>query len=323
MFKQRLVQAGLALALLGLPPAFAQDFPARPIKLLVPYAAGGGTDAVARIVAQAVGERMGQAVIVENNGTGGGNLASQIVAAAPADGYTMLMANQGPMVVNPHLFKNLKVDPLQAFEPVTLLASVSLVLVVPQKSPFNSVAEFIDFAKKNPRKLSYGSAGNGSASHLAVMLMAQLGDLDVTHVPYRGAGPALNDLVSGQTDFMITSLPSVTGLISSGTVKALAVSPDKRITALPDVPTLMEAGIKDYATGAWYGFVVPKGTPQDVVEKLRAASIDAVSSPFVRERFASEGTDPIGSSGEDFRKMMIEESARWSDVVKKSNTVIN
>lgn len=322
MFKRRLIQAGLALTLLGL-PAFAQDFPNRPIKLLVPYAAGGGTDAVARLVAQAAGEVLGQAMIVENNGTGGGNLASQIAAAAPADGYTVLMANQGPMVVNPHLFKNIKVDPLQAFEPVTLLASVSLVLVVPQKSPFNSAADFIAFARKNPKKLSYGSAGNGSASHLAVMLMAQLGDLDVTHVPYRGAGPALNDLVSGQTDFMITSLPSVMNLISSGMVKALAVSPDQRIKSLPDVPTLKEAGIKDYATGAWYGFVVPKGTPQDVIDKLRAASIDAINNPVVRERFAAEGTDPIGSSSDDFRKMMIEESARWSDVVKKSNTVIN
>lgn len=323
MFTRRFVQLGLALTLSGLTPAFAQDFPDRPIKLLVPYAAGGGTDAIARLVAQAVGEKLGQAMVVENNGTAGGNLASQIVAAAPADGYTVLMANQGPMVVNPHIFKNIKVDPLQAFEPVTLLTSAPLVLVVPAKSQFKSIADFLEFVKKNPNKLSYGSAGNGSASHLAAVLMAQLGGLEITHVPYRGAGPALNDLVSGQTDFMITTMPSVSGLISAGTVKALAVTIEKRTKALPDVPTLAESGVKGYSTGAWYGFVVPKGTPQPVIEKLRAASVDAINSPVIRERFANEGAEPIGSNGEDFRKMMIEESARWSDVVKKSNTIIN
>ena len=228
MLTRRLVNVALITTLAGLAPAVAQEFPERPIKLMVPYAAGGGTDAIARLVAQAVSEKLGQTMVVENNGTAGGNLASQIVATSPADGYTVLMANQGPMVVNPHIFKNIKVDPLQAFEPVTLLTSAPLVLVVPAKSQFNSIADFLDFVKKNPAKLSYGSAGNGSASHLAAVLMAQLGNLDITHVPYRGAGPALNDLVSGQTDFMITTMPSVSGLISAGTVKALADSGRKR-----------------------------------------------------------------------------------------------
>ncbi|MDH7793972.1 MULTISPECIES: tripartite tricarboxylate transporter substrate binding protein [unclassified Beijerinckia] len=323
MLTRRFVHAGLALLLAGLTPALAQEFPERPIKLLVPYAAGGGTDAIARLVAQAVSEKLGQAMVVENNGTAGGNLASQIVAGAPADGYTVLMANQGPMVVNPHLFKNIKIDPLEAFAPITLLTSAPLVLVVPAKSQFNTVAEFLEFVKKNPSKLSYGSAGNGSASHLAAVLMAQLGGLEITHVPYRGAGPALNDLVSGQTDFMITTMPSVSGLISAGTVKALAVTTEKRTKALPNVPTLAESGVKDYSTGAWYGFVVPKGTPQPVIDKLRSASVEAINSPLIRERFANEGAEPIGSTAEDFLKMMVEESARWSDVVKKSNTVIN
>ncbi|MBN9084519.1 MAG: Tat pathway signal protein [Rhizobiales bacterium 62-17] len=323
MLTRRLVNVALITTLAGLAPAVAQEFPERPIKLMVPYAAGGGTDAIARLVAQAVSEKLGQTMVVENNGTAGGNLASQIVATSPADGYTVLMANQGPMVVNPHIFKNIKVDPLQAFEPVTLLTSAPLVLVVPAKSQFNSIADFLDFVKKNPAKLSYGSAGNGSASHLAAVLMAQLGNLDITHVPYRGAGPALNDLVSGQTDFMITTMPSVSGLISAGTVKALAVTTEKRTKALPNVPTLAESGIKNYETGAWYGFVVPKGTPPEVVAKLRTASVDAINSPLIRERFANEGAEPIGSTAEDFRKMMVEESARWADVVKKSSTIIN
>jgi tripartite-type tricarboxylate transporter receptor subunit TctC len=303
--------------------ALAQaEFPNRPLKLLVPYAAGGGTDAIARLVAQAVSERLGQTMVVENNGTAGGNVASQQAATSAPDGYTVLMANQGPMVVNPHLFKNMKLDPLAAFDPVTLITSAPLALVVPSKSNIKTVADFMDFARKNPGKLSYGSAGNGSASHLATVLLAQLATLNFVHVPYRGAGPALNDLVSGQTDFMITTMPSVAGLIEGGAVRALAVTTLTRAPTLPDVPTLAEAGAKGYDSGAWYGFVVPKGTPASVIERLRTATIEAINTDLVKSRFRNEGAVPIGSSPEDFRKMMEAESKRWSEVVKAANISI-
>jgi len=232
------------------------------------------------------------------------------------------MANQGPMVVNPHLFKNMKLDPLAAFDPVTLITSAPLALVVPSKSNIKTVADFMDFARKNPGKLSYGSAGNGSASHLATVLLAQLATLNFVHVPYRGAGPALNDLVSGQTDFMITTMPSVAGLIEGGAVRALAVTTLTRAPTLPDVPTLAEAGAKGYDSGAWYGFVVPKGTPAAVVERLRTATIEAINTDLVKSRFRNEGAVPIGSSPEDFRKMMEAESKRWSEVVKAANISI-
>ena len=312
-----------SVAILVAVPVSAQDFPNRPLKLIVPYAAGGGTDAIARLVAQAVGERLGQAMIVENNGTAGGNIASQIAASAPADGYTVLMANQGPMVVNPHLFKNLKVDPLQAFDPVTLITSAPLALVVPAKSNLKTIKDFFDYARANPTKLSYGSAGNGSASHLAVVLLAQLGGVQSTHVPYRGAGPALNDLVSGQTDFMITTMPSVAGLLDGGSVRALAVSTTARTARYPDVPTLAESGAKDYDSGAWYGFVVPKGTPAPIIDRLRKATIEAINTEVVRARFANEGAAPIGSMPEEFRKMMEDESKRWAEVVKAANITLN
>ncbi len=311
------------IALLGGAPAAAQEFPARPLKLLVPYAAGGGTDAIARLVAQAVSERLGQTMVVENNGTAGGNVASQIAASSPPDGYTVLMANQGPMVVNPHLFKNMKVDPLEAFDPVTLITSAPLALVVPAKSPIKDVKEFFSIAKANPNKFSYGSAGNGSASHLAVVLLAQLGGIQTTHVPYRGAGPALNDLVSGQTDFMITTMPSVAGLLEGGSVRALAVSTPSRTAKYPDVPTLAESGAPGYETGAWYGFVVPKGTPAPIIERLRKATIEAINTDVVKARFANEGAAPIGSTPEEFRKMMDVESKRWADVVKAANITLN
>ncbi|MBX9759541.1 MAG: tripartite tricarboxylate transporter substrate binding protein [Beijerinckiaceae bacterium] len=313
----------MALALCAPTGAFAQaDFPNRPLKLLVPYAAGGGTDAIARLVAQAVSEKLGQTLVVENNGTAGGNVASQQAATAPADGYTILMANQGPMVVNPHLFKNMKLDPLTAFDPVTLITSAPLALVVPAKSNLKTAQEFFDFARKNPGKLSYGSAGNGSASHLATVLLGQISKLNFVHVPYRGAGPALNDLVSGQTDFMITTMPSVAGLIEAGTVRALAVTTMNRAPTLPEVPTLDEAGAKGYDSGAWYGFVVPKGTPAPIIEKIRAATIAAINSDLVKSRFRNEGAVPIGSTPEEFRKMMEAESKRWAEVVKDANISI-
>lgn len=304
-------------------PAFAQSYPDKPIKLIVPYAAGGGTDAIARLIANAVGEKLGQTMVVENNGTAGGNVASQIAASAPADGYTVLMANQGPMVVNPHLFKSLKVDPLKAFDPVVLITSAPLVLVVPAKSPITTAKDFIEYARKNPGKLSYGSAGNGSASHLAVVLLAQLAKLDMSHVPYRGAGPALNDLVAGQTDFMITTLPSVAGQIDGKAVRALAVTTAARTKRFPDLPTLDEVGVKGYESGAWYGFVVPKGTPVPIVDKLRTATIEAINTSIVRERFANEGADPLGIAPDKFAEMMQKESARWADVVKTANIEMN
>jgi tripartite-type tricarboxylate transporter receptor subunit TctC len=304
-------------------PAFAQSYPDKPIKLIVPYAAGGGTDAIARLIANAVGEKLGQTMVVENNGTAGGNVASQIAASAPPDGYTILMANQGPMVVNPHLFKSLKVDPLTAFDPVVLITSAPLVLVVPAKSPITTAQEFIDYARKNPGKLSYGSAGNGSASHLAVVLLAQIAKLDMSHVPYRGAGPALNDLVAGQTDFMITTLPSVAGQIDGKTVRALAVTTATRTKRFPDLPTLAEVGVTGYESGAWYGFVVPKGTPAPIVDRIRTATIEAINTSIVRERFANEGADPLGIAPDKFAEMMKKESARWAEVVKSAKIEMN
>lgn len=212
------------------------------MRLLVPYAAGGGTDAIARLVAQGVGEKLGQSLVVENNGAAGGNIATQQAATAAPDGYTVLMANQGPMVVNPHLFKNVKIDPLTAFEPITLITAAPLVVVVPKNSPYKTIKELVEYAQKNPGKLTYGSAGNGSASHLATVLLAQIAKFEATHVPYRGAGPALNDLLGGRMDFMVTTVPSVLGLIESSDVRTLAVTSKARTKKFPDVPSVAESG---------------------------------------------------------------------------------
>lgn len=293
------------------------------MRLLVPYAAGGGTDAIARLVAQGVGEKLGQSLVVENNGSAGGNLITAQAASSPADGYTVLMANQGPMVVNPHLFKNVKVDPLTAFDPITLISAAPLVVVVAQNSPYKTIKDLISFAEKNPGKLTYGSAGNGSASHLATVLLAQMAQFTAVHVPYRGAGPALTDLLAGQSDFMITTVPSVLGLIEGGKVRALAVTGKERAKLFPEVPSVAESGWASYEATAWYGFVVPKGTPKDIAAKLRTATVEAINDATIRERLKNEGAEPIGNTPAEFAAMMEAESKRWASIIKQAQIAVN
>ena len=314
-----ITRRGLVSGLLALPTlrrAHAQSFPTRPIRLIVPYAAGGGTDAIARLVAQAMAGKLGQTIVVENLSGAGGNIATQTAAAAAADGYTLLMANQGPIAVNPHLFRNLKIDPLKAFDPVTLIAAAPLVLVVPETSELTSVQQLVAHARANPGKLSYGSAGNGSASHLATVLLNVTAKLETVHVPYKGAGPALNDLLGAQTQFMITTIPSVLGLVESGKLRALAVTTKARTPTLPKVPSIAESGFPDYEASAWYGFVVPKGTPAEIVAALRGATVAAINDPTIRSRLANEGAKPIGNTSAEFGAFMMAETKRWEGIVR-------
>ncbi len=297
-------------------------FPTRPMKLLVPYAAGGGTDAIARLVAQGIGEKLGQSLVVENNGSAGGNLITAQAASSPPDGYTVLLANQGPMVVNPHLFKNVRVDPLTAFDPVTLISDTPLALVVASKSSFQTARDLIDHAKKNNGKLTYGSAGNGSASHLATVLLARTAGFDAVHVPYRGAGPALTDLLAGQTDFMVTTVPSVLGLIEGKSVRLLAVTSPQRTKLFPETPTVAELGWPDYRATAWYGLVVPRGTPESIVKALRDATVSTINNDTIKERLRNEGAEPIGNEPAAFAEMMRAESRRWAELVKSANMSI-
>jgi tripartite-type tricarboxylate transporter receptor subunit TctC len=317
--------AALALMAAGLWPTSvqAQAYPDRPIRLIVPYAAGGGTDAIARVIAQGMTEQLGQQLVVENNGTAGGNVATAQAAKAEPDGYTLLMANQGPMTVNPHLFKNVKIDPLTAFDPVTLIAEAPLVVVVPEGSPFTGLQALIEHAKSNPGGLTYGSAGNGSASHLATLLLAQTAGLDMVHVPYKGAGPAITDLIGGRLDFMVTTLPSVIGFIKSGKAKPLAVTMQERSAQLPDVPTIAESGYPDYQSAAWYGFAVPKGTPPEILTRLRDATVAATKTDSVKRSLDVEGAVVIGNTPEEFAAFMQSESQRWADLIQKSGLTMD
>jgi tripartite-type tricarboxylate transporter receptor subunit TctC len=321
MLTRRQMSAGLVLSLAA--PAFAQTFPARPIKLILPYAAGGGTDAIARVVAQAMGEKLGQSLVIENVSTGGGNVATSTAAAAAPDGYTMLMANQGPIAVNPHIMKTVTVDTLTAFDAVTQVAETPLVVVVPETSRYKRFGELVGAMKQNPGKLTYGSAGNGSASHLATLLLAHVAKLEMVHVPYRGAGPAISDVLGGQTDFIITTLPSVIGLIDGGKMRPLAVTTKRRAPTLKDVPTVAESGFPDYEINAWYGFIVPAGTPRPLVNTLRRVTVDALASPQVRDRLDKDGARAVGSTPEEFAAFIKAEHARWKVIAAAANIQIN
>jgi tripartite-type tricarboxylate transporter receptor subunit TctC len=315
--------AGLLALSLVPRSAAAQTFPTRPIKLIVPYAAGGGTDALARVVAHAMSEKLGQSIVIENVVGAGGNLATQAAAKSTPDGYTILMANQGPMAVNPHIFKNLTVDPLTAFDPVTLIAAAPLLVVVPAKSPYTTFKDLIDDARANPGKLTYGSAGNGSASHLASLLLNVVAKLDTVHLPYKGAGPALNDLLGAQSGYMLTTIPSVIGLVETGQLRALAVTTKTRAAILPNVPTIAESGWPDYESSAWYGFVVPKGTPTEVITIIRDATVASINAPTIRARLDGEGAQPIGNTPVEFAAFMKADSARWAVIAKSGAIGIN
>lgn len=316
---RRQFSVALAATLVVPKGALAQAYPTRPIRLVVPYAAGGGTDAIARIMAQKISEHIGQTIVVENIGTAGGNVATATVATAPADGYTILMANQGPMAVNPHLFKSLKVDTLKAFRPITLVASAPLVVVVKSGSPYKTLKDLVVAAQNAPGKLNYGSAGNGSASHLATVLLNLTAKIDTVHLAYRGAGPAVIDLLGGQTQFMVTTTPSVTGLLASGQLRPLAVTGKERSPLLKDVPTVAESGYPDYEASAWYGFVVPHEAPDDVVNVLHKATVEALANETVRDRLAKDGAFPVGNSEKEFGTFIKSEYARWKKVVIAAN----
>ena len=316
---------GASAATLAAPPRLRAEerYPSRPIALVLPYAAGGGTDAIARVFAKALEEGLGGAIVVENRPGAAGNIATDAVSAAKPDGYTLLVGNQGPMVVNPHLYKNMKSDPEQTLEPIILIANAALVIVVGPSLKMTTLSQFLDEAKRRPDALTYASASNASASHLATLLLERATGIKARHVAYRGAAPALNDVVGGHVDFMVTTVPSVTGLIAGGRVTALAVTGPARVAALPDVPTTAEAGVPDYTASAWYGLLAPKGLAADVRARLESAAREALRRSDLLSRIKDDGAIASGLSGEAFATFMAVERKRWGAVIRDANITLN
>lgn len=296
--------------------AVAAEFPARPIRVLVGFTPGGGADAAARIVAQAFNEAWGRPAVVENRPGAGGNIATELVAKAPADGYTVLVSSPGPVAINPSLYPSLPFNPERDFAPVTLVGEGPNVLVVHPTVPATTVREFLALARKMPGRMNYASSGIGSTPHLSGALFQIATKLKMVHVPYRGAGPAVVDLMAGRVDLMFVSVPSVASQIASKRLRALAVTTLKRTAALPDVPTLDEAGVPGYQASAWWGALVPAGTPPKIIERLNRAVVKTLKTEKVRELFLHRGADAVGNSPAEFGAFLREERAKWAKVVK-------
>lgn len=323
MQRRTLLAASLAMPATALPAA-AQEapFPNRPIRLLLAFAPGGGTDLIARTLGNAMGPLLGQTIVVENRPGGGGNIATEMAAGARPDGYTMLMGNHGPMSVNVSLFRNMRVDPEQALEPIGLVADAPLVVVVGPRSRARTLRDLLDEIRAGRGNLTYGSASNGSASHLAAALMLQMTGLEAEHVPFRGAGPALTDVAAGHIHFMVTTLPSVVGLMQGNAVRALAVTGDTRMTLFPDIPTVAET-VPNYKATAWYGLLVPRGTPEPIKARLFAAMREALSNPEVVRRLRDEGAEPSTLDGPGFARLIRWERERWAEVVRQARITVD
>ena len=315
---QRITRRGAVLAGLALPGlARAQDWPARPVRILVAYPPGGPTDILARIVAQGVARELPQPVVVENRGGANGTIGSEAVARGPADG-SLFLANASAHVIVPHL-QRVPFDALADFIPVTNMAAVPLMLVVTNALPVRTVPELIAYLKANPGKLSYASSSAGGSTHLAGELFKRMAGVEMTHVPYRGAGQALPDVVAGNTQLMFDSMASSAGLVREGRLRALAVTTEARVAAFPELPTIAEAGpLPGYAIASWYGLWAPARTPGSVVERMQQAVAAALRTPEVREKLASLGAEPVGDTPAQFDAFCRRESAMYGTLVREA-----
>ena len=300
----------------GTHAALAQAYPAKPIRLIVPFAPGGGNDTVARAIAQQVGATIGQPMVVDNRAGAGGVIGAELAAKSPADGYTLFLGGVGSHAVNPNLHARLAYDPVKDFSPVTLIASAPSVLVVHLSVPAKTIQELTALARTHPGKLNYASNGNGSSAQLAAAIYESMAGVEMVHVPYKGLAPALSDLLSGTVQLMFSSMVAIVPHIMAGKLRALAVTGKQRSPLLPDIPTVAESGFPAYEAGSWYGVLAPAGTPRAIVMKLNAEIVTALRQPAIRERLASEGAEAIGSTPEEFADHIKAELARMGQVIR-------
>ncbi len=295
--------------------AWAQGYPTRPVRMVVPFPPGGSTDIVARTIAQKLSETWGQAVVVENRAGGGTTIGTDAVAKAAPDGYTLLVT-PAPFTINASLLNRLPYDTLADFAPIALINTTPLVLVVNPGVPAKSVNELIALAKARPRQLNFGSSGTGGSNHLAGELFNAMAGVKIVHIPYKGNAPALADLVGGHVDAVFNGLTSAVALIRSGKLRALAVTSRRRAEALPEVPTLDEIGLKDFEAVAWNGLGAPAKTPREVIARINADVVKIVHSPDMKERLKADGSDPVGSTPAEYAAFLRAEIAKWAKVIK-------
>ncbi len=300
-------------------PALSQAYPTKPIVLVVPFAPGGTSELISRLVAQKLSERLGQQVVVENRPGAAGNIAMEQVARAAPDGYTLILGHIGTLAVNPAMFPKLPYDAIKDFAPVSLIAAVPNIVTVNPAVPAKNLKEFLDLARAKPGSINYGSAGNGSAGHLAMEYLKRAAKVDMVHVPYKGTGPMLTDLLAGQTQATFTGSSPLIPHIASGKLRALAVGSTKRIPSLPNVPTIAESGFAGFETSQWYGIIAPAKTPPAIIQKLSTEIAQVMKLPDVVARLSGDGTVMIGSTPKEFAAYIETEMKRWGEVVHAAN----
>jgi len=314
----------LALSILTVAPALQAAYPDRSIRLVVPFATGGTSEIVARSLASSLSASLGQSVYVDNRPGGAGIIAMEEVKRANPDGYTLMLGHVGTLAVNPALFgKKLPYDANKDFVPVTLVAKVPNVIAVSERSPYKTISEFVAEAKKNPGKLNYGSAGNGSAGHLAMEYFSAEAGLDLVHVPYKGSGPMLTDLIGGQIQATFNGLPSLIGQIKGGTLRPLAIGSAERSKVLPQIPTLSESGYKGFETSQWYGIIVRAGTPQHIIDRLQRDIARALASKEDSKKMLEDGAVLVGDTPARFGAFIKSEQARWARVVEQAKITVD
>jgi len=317
----------IALALLLFSTlAFGQaNYPNRPVKMIVPFAPGGASDFVARIISPKLGELLGQTIVIENRPGASGNIGMEAAAKAAADGYTIYLGNIGTIAINPAVFPNLSINPQKDFTAITLVAGVPSILIANPSVPANTVAELVALAKSKPGELNFASPGSSTLNRLEMERFMKFADLKIVHIPYKGgAGPAVTGMLGGETQVMFVTLSSAISFVQAGKLKPLGISTTKRIDALPQVPTMIEAGYPDMVSSSWQGIFVPAGTPRPIVEKIHAAVLATMDSPEIKQRFAGGGVDVLTSkTPEDFAAFVAAETARWGKVAKESGATVD
>jgi tripartite-type tricarboxylate transporter receptor subunit TctC len=313
----------LFLGMVFIPEGLAQPFPSKPVRLIVPFPPGGGSDVVGRIVAQKLSERLGQPVVVENRAGAGGSIGTEAAVRAAPDGYTTVLASTSEIAVNPAIYSRLSYDTLKDLAPVSMVASTPMVVIVSPSLPVKNVGELIALARAKPGELNCASAGNGSFTHLAGELFRSMAGVAWTHVPYKGAPPAITDLASGRAQVMFSTMPAAMGSIKDNLVKAIAVSSPSRAAALPEVPTVIESGVPGYEPAYWYGVFAPAATPRDVVGKLAEGVMQTVGAADVVASLANQGASPARLSPAEFAEYVKSEHARWGQVARASGAKVD
>mgnify|MGYP006269766437 CR=1 FL=1 len=311
-----------ALSLLVSASTVAQEYPVRPIKLIVGFSPGGAADSVGRALAEGMSSRLGQPVVVENRAGANGNIAAEATARSPADGYTLYFPSVGH-AVNVSLYKRLSYDPIKDFTPIGKVFTAPNLLVVASRSPFRSASELIAFAKANPKKLNFASSGQGTSVHLSAELFMRMANIEMVHVPYKGTGSAMPDLLTGVVDLSFPNLPSALPLVKSGQLRALGVTTAKRSSAAPEIPSISEAALPGYEMSTWYGLVGPANLPPEIVQKLNAALQYVLQQPKFRERLLSQGADPAPGSAEDFSRFLVSEIDRWRSLIRAAGIALD